>query len=152
MNCLFERTRKTLHRAREEYGYKNQVLVAVEELNELSCALAKYPRYDDHEKAVAELREHVLEECADVLNVLDHIQAIFHITDAQIVHTAAKKGDRLAHWLKQGKTLEASTEEREIPEEPCEECIYRGANRFAMPCILCSTRPGYEGFAPRIDL
>ena len=149
MNCLLERTRKTLHHARESYGYKNQVLVAVEELNELSCVLAKYPRYDDHEKAIGELREHVLEECADVLNVLDHIQAIFHITDAQIIHTAAKKGDRLAHWLKQGTTLEISTEEREIPEEPCPECVYRGASRFAMPCILCSTRPGYEGFTPR---
>lgn len=152
MNCLFERTRRTLHRAREVYGYKNQVLVAVEELNELSCALAKYPRYDDHEKAVAELREHVVGECADVFNVLDHIQAIFHITDAEIVSTAAKKGDRLAHWLRQGDTPEISTEEREVPEEPCEGCVYRGANRFAMPCILCSTKPGYQGFSPRVEI
>ena len=44
-----------LSKARETYGNKNQILVCIEELNELACVLAKYPRYDDDKEAVRDL-------------------------------------------------------------------------------------------------
>lgn len=149
MDILFDRTRKFLQAARETYGNDNQILVAVEELNELSCVLTKYPRYNTHTKAVEELRARVLEECGDVLNVLDHIQAIFGITDEEMVLASAKKGDRLGKWLNQSDEIEQTTNDRDVPEKPCALCMYNGADPFIMPCFVCNTREGYKGFTPK---
>ena len=44
-----------LKRARDTYGNKNQILVCIEELNELACVLAKFPRYNNEEDAVEKL-------------------------------------------------------------------------------------------------
>ena len=46
-DMLHEQEKKVLEEARNTYGSKNQILVCMEELNELACVLAKYPRYDD---------------------------------------------------------------------------------------------------------
>ena len=148
MNFLFKRTRDILDRARKHYGNKNQILVAVEELNELSCVLTKYPRYDEHDTAVARLRNKVLEECGDVVNALDHVQAIFGITDEEIAQAADKKGMRLLRWLKEDG-MQVTTEDREVPENPCPLCAYNGADPFAMPCFSCKTQPGFKGFTPK---
>lgn len=146
MEILYERTKEALKKAREKYGYQNQVLIAIEELNELSCVLAKYPRFETHMSAVDGLREHVLEECADVVNVLDHVQAIFGINDTEIVECAGKKGDRLSHWLLKDETQNITTKDREIPEKPCPLCMNNGSDPFSMPCIVCHTKHGYKGF------
>lgn len=114
MDILFPGTLSILAEARETYGNKNQLLVSVEELCELSSVCTKYPRYSTHEKAVAELRGHVLEELGDVFNAIDHIQAIFGITDEEVVESAALKADRLARWLSKSSGMEITTQDREI--------------------------------------
>lgn len=148
MNSLFERTKEILSSARERYGNKNQILVSVEELNELSCVLTKYPRYETHETAVSELREKVIEECGDVFNALDHVQAIFDISDEEIVEAAAKKGDRLLRWLNKNG-MEVTVHDRDVPEKPCPMCIFNGHDPFREPCKTCRTKPGYRGFTKK---
>lgn len=148
MDILYDRTKQTLKMARDTYGYRNQVLIAIEELNELSCVLAKYPRFDTHEAAMEKIKEHVLEECGDVLNALDHVQAIFNITDEEMVEVAAKKGDRLLRWLISSDTQEVTTLDRAIDVKLCPICVSNGSDPFAMPCIICNTKPGYKGFSP----
>lgn len=152
MDILYQRTKDTLRAARDRYGYQNQVLVAIEELNELSCVLAKYPRYDLHTEAVTSLREKVLEECGDVLNALDHVQAIFGISDFEAVEVAARKMDRVRRWLLTSETQEVGTVDRDIPEKPCAMCKSNGGDPFSMPCLACHTKPGYKGFSPKEKL
>lgn len=148
MQALFERTRKALASARQRYGNVNQVLVSVEELNELSCVLTKYPRFDTHEEAIQSLRNKVLEECGDVFNALDHVQAIFNISDEEIVEAAARKGDRLVRWL-QGDTQQVTMTDRVVPDAPCHMCLYDGPDPNALPCASCKAEPGYKGFTPK---
>lgn len=145
MDILFKRTKETLSAARSAYGNINQILVSVEELNELACVLTKYPRYETHEAALKDLREHVLEECGDVFNALDHIQAIFEISDEEIIEAASKKSDRLMFWLER-QGIEITTKIRDVPNKPCPLCMFNGADPFAAPCYTCHTEPGYKGF------
>lgn len=146
MDILYGRTKEALEMARNNYGFKNQVLIAIEELNELSCILAKYPRFETHTDALNTIRDRVLEECGDVLNALDHVQAIFEISDDEIIDVAAQKMDRVRHWLMNSNRQSISTTDREIPNKPCSMCVSNGGDPFAMPCIVCNTKPGYKGF------
>lgn len=114
MNMLPMQTRKVLSHAREVYGEKNQILVAIEELNELACVCAKYPRYEDKDTAVENLREKVIDEMADVCIVLDHIQAIFNVSDTEIWQRAMKKGERVERWLQKSTSMEQTTRDRKV--------------------------------------
>jgi len=104
----------TLEKARENYGYKNQMLVSVEELNELSCVLTKYGRYEKHETAVDKLQNKVLDEVTDVLMILDHVINIFDITDYDIRDRVRKKTARLRRWMEDNPSFEHTTVDREI--------------------------------------
>lgn len=152
MNILYDRTKETLEAARDRYGFGNQILVAIEELNELSCIIAKYSRFETHQEALAETRDKVLKECGDVLNALDHVQAIFEIKDEEMVEAAAKKMDRVRHWLLNSDSQAISAIDREIPERPCSMCISNGGDPFKMPCVVCYTKPGYKGFKAKVKL
>lgn len=114
MDMLPKTTRQVLKAARDTYGEKNQILVAIEELNELACVCAKFPRYESKDKAVDELREKVIDELADVCIVMDHIQAIFGVTDTDIWERAMKKGERVSRWLKTSKSMEQTTRDRKV--------------------------------------
>lgn len=156
MNVLFPHTRETLEKARNTYGAENQILVSVEELCELACICAKYPRYDTHEKAVQDLRGRVLEELGDVFNAIDHIQAIFGISDLEAAEAASVKGERVARWLSKSSGMEITTQDREVTQNiivehnpPCEECMHRDVDAFDDPCIACMEKPGYPGYSPR---
>jgi NTP pyrophosphatase (non-canonical NTP hydrolase) len=151
METLYQRTRDTLEAARERYGPKNQILVAVEELNELSCIVAKYPRYETHSQALQSLRAKVVEELGDVFNAIDHIQAIFEIPDEEIVHSASKKGDRLLLWLAQsdGPGVAIQTQVRDVPDKPCPLCVSNGSDPFKMPCVACRASTNFVGFRQR---
>lgn len=150
MELLFPRTKAILQKAREYYGNSNQILVAVEELNELSCVLTKYPRYNTHDKAVEALREHVLEECGDVINVLDHVQVIFGITDDEIAESASRKGERLMRWLEKKGEMQTTTEDRDVPKVPCSKCIYNKEEHLELICSGCSAN-GFTSFIPKKD-
>lgn len=111
---LPEQTKEILCRAREVYGNNNQILVAIEELNELACVCAKYPRYEDQVRALYELRGKVLDEVADVCIVLDHIQAIFNITDEEVLERATRKAQRVDRWLHDSSSMEQTTRDRKV--------------------------------------
>ena len=97
---------KVLETARKVYGNKNQILVCIEELNELACVLAKFPRYEDEGEAREKLMDKALDEVADVLIILDHVQKIFGLTDEDIADRMIKKIERLDRWLKNSTSMQ----------------------------------------------
>lgn len=106
---------ETLQKARDTYGNKNQIMVSIEELNELACVLAKYPRYEEHDKAIVELKEKAIDEVADVLIVINHIVNIFEMSyDQDINPRIDKKVDRLRRWLEKSESMEQTTVDREV--------------------------------------
>lgn len=107
---------KLLKRAQNTYGYTNQITVATEELCELACVLAKYPRYHNHEAACADLRDRVVDELADVTVVSKHVQMIFDITDEELQDRIQAKLDRLERWLDTDSSMETTVKDREVRE------------------------------------
>ena len=105
----------TLSKLREMYGNNFQLMVCIEELNELACVLCKYPRYDDPEKAVEELRLKVLDEYVDVTIILDHIKNIFKLADEDIENHIAGKMDRIRRWTESdNRTPQQTLIDREV--------------------------------------
>lgn len=118
---------RLLETAQANYGYANQVVVAIEELCELGAVLSKYPRYDFHDDAVKVLRDKVLEETADVIIVLRHIQMIFGIQPTEIEDMMDKKLNRLKRWLEdEDKSFQHTTEDRTINGDTtdCTGCFF----------------------------
>jgi hypothetical protein len=134
---------KLLETAQATYGYANQVVVAIEELCELGAVLSKYPRYDFHDDAVEALRDKVLEETADAIIVLKHIQMIFGIQPDELDNMMDKKLNRLKRWLENdNKSFQHTTEDRAVePEESkkigCENCYYWEHVSDNAPCSEC---------------
>lgn len=96
---LTEKQKKILKQCRDTYGDTAQILVSIEELNELACVLAKYPRYDNSRNAVEELWDKALDEVADVFIVLDHIVNILELSDEAVAARIEKKIQRVTRWL-----------------------------------------------------
>lgn len=106
-----------LRQLRNLYGNKFQIMVCIEELNELACVLCKFPRYKLEEQAIAELREKVLDEYVDVCIILEHVKAIFKLTDSEIGRHYDAKLDRVSRWVKSdNKTPEQTLIDREVKE------------------------------------
>ena len=101
-----------LYRARETYGEDKQLAVVIEELAELSAVLAKYYRYDDKDKAVAELSADVIGEVADVYIVLEHVKSIFNLSDEAVELSAFYKTERLERWLRASDSIEQTLIDR----------------------------------------
>lgn len=115
---------RLLESAQATYGYANQVVVAIEELCELGAVLSKYPRYDFHDDAMEALRDKVLEETADVVIMLRHIQMIFGIQPNELEDMMDKKLNRLKRWLEDdNKSFQHTTEDRVVANS-CEGCYY----------------------------
>ena len=120
---------EVLAKARETYGNNTQIMVAIEELNELACVLAKFPRYDDEEEAKQELFNKCLDEVADVYTILEHIKAIFEISDEQLLLRRVQKAMRLQSWIEQSNSMQQTVEVREVPDVPddmqltMEDCV-----------------------------
>lgn len=106
---------RLLETAQATYGYANQVVVAVEELCELGAVLSKYPRYDFHDDALEALRDKVVEETADVIIMMRHIQMIFAIQPTELEAMMDKKLNRLKRWLENDdKSFHHTTEDRAV--------------------------------------
>lgn len=103
-----------LAQMRSKFGNNNQILVCIEELNELATVLAKYPRYDNPEQAVDELRTKVLDEVADVNIILQHVYAIFNFTYDEIQQRIDKKMSRVSRWVENGKTMQETIDDRKV--------------------------------------
>lgn len=82
-----------------KFGSKNQIMVCIEELNELSCVLAKFPRYSSDKTAVKEMKDKVIDEYADVVIILHHIKNIFELEDSDIMERLDKKLNRMRRWV-----------------------------------------------------
>ena len=109
---------RLLETAQATYGYANQVTVAVEELCELGAVLSKYPRYDLHDDALVALRDKVVEEVADVIIMMRHIQMIFNIQPTDLDAMIDKKLNRLKRWLENdNKSFQHTTEDRVVGEK-----------------------------------
>lgn len=136
-----------LKRARETYGNKNQILVCIEELNELACVLAKYPRYENEHEAVKNLHDSVLDEVADVLIILDHIQAILNLSDEEVIERIGKKIDRLDRWLNDSSSMQRTLEDRAVGSVDCKTCENWKNPDYTM-CKTCMSTEGTEGIRP----
>lgn len=106
-----------LEEARKVYGNKNQILVCIEELNELACVLAKYPRYENEDDAISKLHDSTLDEVADVTIILDHVRSILKITPEEEATRRSQKIARLERWLSKSSSMEQTTKDREIYSE-----------------------------------
>lgn len=139
---------RLLETAQATYGYANQVVVAIEELCELGAVLSKYPRYDFHDDAVEALRDKVLEETADAIIVLRHIQMIFNIQPDELEGMMDKKLNRLKRWLESDdKSFHHTTEDRAVePNGICESCYYWEHIAENAPCAECGG--SYSKYSP----
>ena len=138
---------KILKKAREVYGHKNQILVCIEELNELGAALAKYPRYEDEQEAKEKLHDKVLDEAADVLIILDHVQAIVGLTDEEIANRICEKAARLERWLSNSSSMQRTLEDRAVGVPECKTCENWENPDYHM-CKTCMSTEGTEGVRP----
>ena len=114
---LTDKSKRVLAKARLTYGNKNQISVAIEELNELACVLCKFIRYEHEEDAVEALYDKVVDEMADVLVVTDHIKAIFAMSDNVVETRAEAKVARVRNWLEKSNSMEQTTVDREVPDQ-----------------------------------
>lgn len=135
-----------LKRARDTYGNKNQILVCIEELNELACVLAKFPRYNNEEDAVEKLHYDVLDEVADVTIILNHVKSILQITDEEVDDRVDKKVARLNRWLNKSTSMQQTTEDRTV-EVGCDSCGKRIMQETEM-CATCRATACTEGRYP----
>ena len=134
---LTEKSKKVLTKARLIYGSKNQISVAIEELNELACVLCKFIRYEHEEDAVEALYDKVVDELADVLVVTDHIKAIFAMSDNVVETRAEAKVARVRNWLEKSNSMEQTTVDREVPD-PTEKAF---RDSLAQPnCKNCANK------------
>lgn len=114
-----------LQQARDTYGARNQISVAIEELCELATALSKFVRYDHEEDGVTKTRTKVLDEYADVKIVLEHVMQIYSITPEEELAAMQAKIDRLQRWLATTDSLEYSTVDRAVSHKEkwwCHNC------------------------------
>lgn len=104
----------TLAKARETYGSTTQILVAIEELNELACVLAKFPRYDSEYEAQLDLHQKAIDEVADVEIILHHVKAIFNLNQEEIDVRKIAKIERLQRWLDNSTSMQRTVEDRTV--------------------------------------
>ena len=110
--------RELLKKARETYGDTTQILISVEELCELACVCAKFPRYEDPDIARKELHSKVIDEVADTLIVLDHIVNIFGLTPVEIGNRVDAKMARMKRWLSASDSQAQTMVDRDVTPEP----------------------------------
>lgn len=93
-----ERTEQILHEAIEHFGDRKQLVKSLEELGELTQAIAKY--FDDPSE---KNRENIKEEMADVSITLSQVMIITGITTHQVAKVKADKLDRLELYIQNFK-------------------------------------------------
>ena len=143
-----------LRRARKTYGNKNQILVCIEELNELACVLAKYPRYENEQEATLKLHDKILDEFADVCIILEHVRNIVGLEDEEIKQRIDAKVDRLNRWLNHSDSMQETVVDRKVEEietpEPCKTCVREktlDGFQYENFCKMCLQAQATEGNA-----
>lgn len=108
--------RKVLQKARDTYGDIAQILVSVEELCELACVCAKFPRFEDADVARAKLHDKAIDEVADALVILDHVISIFDLTPVEIGSRVDAKVARMERWLDTSTSQSQAMIDREVDD------------------------------------
>lgn len=128
---------EVLAKAREIYSSKNQILVCIEELNELACVLAKYPRYTSEQDAKIALHKKVLDEVADVEIILNHVKAIFELNQEELTKRKVAKVERVSRWLSESSDMQITVDDRAVIPEGCSACWYE-YNPDSPTCNVCN--------------
>jgi len=98
----------------ESYGENGEVIICIEEMSELTKELAKYIRYKNYQekyesnenlKKLEEIKENIIEECADVLICASQIRHIFGEKEVdEMIEKKLQKGkDQLEKNIKNSK-------------------------------------------------
>ena len=90
---------ETLKKAIKHYGPQNQMMQAMEELSELSVAISKCIRYPDK----IETKQHITEEIADTLIMIEQLKIILDIKDYEINCYKDYKLNRLNKRIEKGE-------------------------------------------------
>lgn len=91
--------RKVLKEAIKNFGAESQLLLCVEEMSELQKAILKLVRFGNSPERI----ENIIEECADVLIMMEQLRIIledYDIGDIQIEIVKHAKIDRLDKLMK----------------------------------------------------
>ena len=88
-----------LKKAIKHYGSQNQMMQTMEELSELSVAISKCIRYPDD----IESKQHITEEIADTLIMIDQLKIILDIKDYEINCYKDYKLNRLNKRIEKGE-------------------------------------------------
>lgn len=86
-------------KARKKYGDLVELVVACEEMSELTKEISKAIR---NELKDIDYR-HLVEELADVHIVLENIKQVFNLTDAQVSEMIVRKQHRLVNRMRMEK-------------------------------------------------
>ena len=105
-----------LAKARRTFGDTTQILVAMEELCELACVCAKYPRYEDSLNAKEELHNKAIDELADVTVVINHIINIMDIDPYEVEKRISGKVARVERWVNKSSSMQITTEDRKVED------------------------------------
>ena len=89
-------SKDTLLRAIKECGCEHQIDIAIEELSELTKELCKSKRGYTH-------KNHIAEEMADVLIMLEQLKIIYGISNSEIKHWIDHKMNRLSKRIDEKK-------------------------------------------------
>ena len=111
-------------RDRDTYGDTTQILISVEELCELACVCAKFPRFEDSDIARNKLHKQALDEVADTLIVLDHIVHIFDLTPVELGERVEAKIARLDRWLHTSTSQSQTMMDRKVDEHPDQMTLF----------------------------
>lgn len=122
MAILTCKQKEVLKKARKVYGPNHQILVSMEELCELATICSKYPRYEDKKQARKELQQGVLDELADVTIIMDHIKAIFGVSNNDLKKRVTKKVDRLERWLNHSDSPNYTLMDRGVDNDTTYSC------------------------------
>lgn len=88
-----------LTRAIKHYGSNNQMMQSMEECSELIQAISKCIRYKDN----IEVKQHLTEEIADVLIMIEQLKIILDIKDYEINCYKDYKLNRLSKRIDEGE-------------------------------------------------
>lgn len=86
----------------EVWGEKAQLVMALEEMSELSKEICKYLRFSDDKQKIAEIRQNIKEETADVANMISQLEFIFG--EAEIEQIRDQKLQRCRDRLQNHKS------------------------------------------------
>ena len=97
----------TYNKCIETWGIESEIRLCVEEMSELTKELMKFFRYGEME-CPQELKNHIIEEIADVQNTVDQMQNIFgeeavnKVRDEKIGRTNKRiEEHKLGKWKKE---------------------------------------------------